>query len=198
MPSEPEPARALTELRSGLALRAEEPGDWGLLLELYTDVRADEMALVPWDQSQKDEFVRSQLDARERFYHDHIQGVDFRVVMRDGRPIGRLAVARTGVEIRVVDIALLPGERSRGLGTVLIRQLQDEAREAGLPLRLHADQGGREVGLYLRLGFREVDREGLYVAMEWLPHALPPSPGSPESDTPGPRDGLDGVPRLPR
>lgn len=58
------------------------------------------------------------------------------VVELDGEPIGRIWVDRRPDELLVVDVALLPAHRSRGIGALLFRELFDEADEAGLRVRM--------------------------------------------------------------
>ena len=79
------------------------------------------------------------------------------MVERDGRPIGRLYRDLRKDEIRVVDIALLTGERGRGVGGRLMRDVLAEARERGLAVRIHVERTNPARRLYDRLGFRIVE-----------------------------------------
>jgi ribosomal protein S18 acetylase RimI-like enzyme len=82
-----------------------------------------------------------------------------------------LIVIRARKEIRLAEIALLPEDRNRGAGTDLIRDLAEEAKEMGLPLRLHVVKFNRAIGLYLRLGFALVDDTGTHFLMELDPQS---------------------------
>jgi len=66
-----------------------------------------------------------------------------------------------------MDIALLPAHRNIGIGTKLIRELQEEARGAGKTLSIHVEQFNPALRLYERLGFKKVREFGLYYLMEW-------------------------------
>ena len=68
-----------------------------------------------------------------------------------------------------MDIALLPGYRNAGIGRRLVRDIQNEARAKGLPVRLHVELFNRAVHLYERLGFSRIGENGIYLKMEWLP-----------------------------
>jgi ribosomal protein S18 acetylase RimI-like enzyme len=95
---------------------------------------------------------------------------DDRVIIHDGRPIGRMIVARRPREIVLVDIALLPDEQGHGEGTTLVRGLQREAAETGRPLRLHVlNSNLAAIRFYERLDFRAIDDDGSYLHMEWQP-----------------------------
>ncbi|HEX6390541.1 MAG TPA: GNAT family N-acetyltransferase, partial [Solirubrobacteraceae bacterium] len=80
---------------------------------------------------------------------------------------GQLRVARDADAIHLVDIALLPAARGRGIGTQLISALMDEARAAALPLTLAVFPDSRARSLYERLGFTETAAEGAQITMCW-------------------------------
>jgi ribosomal protein S18 acetylase RimI-like enzyme len=81
--------------------------------------------------------------------------------------VGRLYVDRWEKEIRIMDIAVLPEFRGTGIGTKLIRDLQEEARAAGKSLSIHVEKFNRALGLYERMEFlKKGDRE-VYWLMEW-------------------------------
>src|SRR5947199_4647817 len=107
----------------GIALRPIAPEDEPFLCAVYASTRAEEMALVDWDEGQKTAFVQMQFTAQHRYYQEHYADAAFQVILCDGVPAGRLYVARWPAEIRIVDIALLPPYRNRGIGSFLLRQL---------------------------------------------------------------------------
>jgi ribosomal protein S18 acetylase RimI-like enzyme len=55
------------------------------------------------------------------------------------------------------------------LGEALLRDLLDEGRELGTPVRIHVEKFNPAMRLYLRLGFTIVEDRGLYQFMEWRP-----------------------------
>jgi ribosomal protein S18 acetylase RimI-like enzyme len=75
-------------------------------------------------------------------------------------------------EIRVVDVALLPAARGRGIGTALLRDLLAEGARTGKKVSIHVERFNRALGLYRRLGFGEVEENGPYLLMEWRPPGL--------------------------
>ena len=91
--------------------------DRELLIAVYASTRAEELAPVPWDDAQKDAFIRMQFAAQDRYWREQKPGAEFCVVLVDGEPAGRLYLDRRADEIRIVDIALLPAWRGRGIGT---------------------------------------------------------------------------------
>ena len=55
------------------------------------------------------------------------------------------------------------------MGTVLLRELLDEATAAGKRVSIHVERQNRALGLYERLGFRQAGEHGVYLRMEWEP-----------------------------
>jgi ribosomal protein S18 acetylase RimI-like enzyme len=143
------------------------PEDDAFLARVYASTRADELQVTGWSEELKADFCRKQFDAQSAYYAANYQGALFQVIERDGEAVGRLYVARWEKEIRIVDITLLPEFRGSGIGTKLLRDLQDEAGAAGKSLTIHVERFNRALGLYERLGFRVREDKGVYLLMKW-------------------------------
>jgi ribosomal protein S18 acetylase RimI-like enzyme len=150
-----------------LSLRPITPVDETFLARVYASSRAEELAITDWSEEQKEIFCRLQFDAQSAYYAANYPEASFQIIERDGLPIGRLYVARWEKEIRIVDITLLPEARGSGIGTKLLRELQNEARGAGKSLTIHVERFNRALALYQRLGFREIEDKGVYLLMRW-------------------------------
>lgn len=160
----------MTEGRSGDAtLRTVAEDDRGFLFRTYASTRAEELAPIPWTDAEKHAFLRQQFEAQDLHYRTHYPAAEWLVVLEDGEPIGRLYVDRSANGLRVMDIALLPERRGRGIGRHLIEELQAEAAGSGLPVTLHVEADNPAQRLYARLGFRFVEDEGVYQRLEWRP-----------------------------
>ncbi len=155
----------------GVTLRPTQTDDEAFLYRVYAGTRADEMALLDWSEAETEDFLRMQFKAQHTFYHDQFGGALFDVVALEGEPVGRLYVDRRESEIRVIDIALLPEFRNRGIGGALMRDLLDEGAETGKPVTIHVEASNPAMGLYQRLGFVHVADESVYRLMEWRPPA---------------------------
>ena len=114
-----------------LELRPQHDGDRTFLARLYASTRADEMALLDWSEEQKRNFLQMQFDAQTRHYEQYFDKASFDIIELDGESAGRLYVDRQSDEIRIVDIALLPGFRRRGIGAHYLRALMQEAADSG-------------------------------------------------------------------
>jgi GNAT superfamily N-acetyltransferase len=111
-------------------------------------------------------FVRMQFDAQSRHYEASYPSAEHSVVLVNGEPAGHIVVDRSGAEILVVDIALLPRSRNAGVGSALVAGLLDEADASGLPVRCHVWQGNDGARRFWeRHGLVAQGVEGAHVAM---------------------------------
>jgi ribosomal protein S18 acetylase RimI-like enzyme len=147
-------------------LRPVDDADRVFLVELYASTREEELAQVEWPEGARETFVEQQFAAQDHHYRANYPGATLDVIEVDGSPAGRLYVHRGPSDIRIMDIALAPGFRGRGIGTRLLRSLMDEADASGRKLSIHVEQNNPARSLYDRLGFRPAGEHGVYVLME--------------------------------
>ena len=153
------------------------PDDQDFLIEIYGSTRAEELALVPWSDEQRQAFIRSQFTAQQDHYLKHYPNARHDIIVSNGRQVGRLYVARLDHEIRIIDITLLPAERNVGIGSYLIKQLLDEANRNGKLTRIYVEEFNPSLRLFERLGFSRSEQHGVHVLMEKTPtQLLTPSP----------------------
>jgi ribosomal protein S18 acetylase RimI-like enzyme len=124
---------------------------------------------VPWDDAQKDAFLRMQFDAQDAWWRENYADASFEVILVEGEPAGRLYVHRGESEIRIVDIALLPEHRGGGIGTSLLEDLLAEADAAGKSVTIHVERLNPALRLYERLGFALAEDKGVYLFLERPP-----------------------------
>lgn len=153
-------------------LRGIDAADRSFLRDVYAGTRLDELAPIGWSQKQVDAFIDMQFEAQHRDYWRNYDTSRFLIVTCDGVDAGRLYVERRADELRVVDLALLPGFRGRGIGSGLFEDIFDEADARGLAVRIHVEHENRAQRLYLRLGFAFTGEPGpIYRLMERPAHA---------------------------
>lgn len=149
-------------------LRPVAESDDDFLLTVYASTREDELAQTAWTVDQKRDFLRWQLDLQRREYETRFPDAEYRIIVVDQQPAGRIWVGADKEQIRLLDIALLPEFQNRGVGTILLRRLMDRADNEGKALRHmvfvlnnNADR------FYERLGFKKIEDFGAYKHMEW-------------------------------
>lgn len=129
------------------------------MLELYASTREHDLAALGLDEGQSRGFLEMQLKAQSSHYKDRFPGAEDHVVLVDDEPVGRLWLCTNEDEIRVLDIAIMPGRRSEGLGSMLMKSVMADARASGRVVRLTVRRDNpRAVSFYARLGF-EVEAE---------------------------------------
>jgi GNAT superfamily N-acetyltransferase len=156
---------------AGITYRPKTDDDRPFLCELYASTRADELAQVPWSAEQKAEFLTMQFNAQWSHYADYYPDAEFMVVERDGKPIGRLYLDRGPEDLIVVDIALLPEERGKGLGRLMMQEVLDEAAATEKYVNIYVERYNPAMHLYVRLGFEPIGESGVYFKMRWTPAA---------------------------
>lgn len=164
-------AQALRSFDASLALRGETEADFAFLCELFADIRREELAPVPWPEQAKRDFLDAQCKLQRDHYARHYGGAELLLIFNGSTPIGRLYVHATRVEIRVMEIALLRDWRSRGIGSLLIRTVLDEAARRDVEVTLHVEPDNPAQRMYRRLGFGLVENRGVYDFLSWSPAA---------------------------
>lgn len=150
-----------------LELRPEGAADECFLRRLYAATRAAELALMPWPEAAKAQFIEMQFDLQARHYRSRYPTAAFQIVMLDGAPAGRLYLERGAMRFVLIEIGLLPEYRGRGLGRRLLQTVLAEAAAAHKRVRLQVETTNPARDLYRRLGFRDVAERGLHWCMEW-------------------------------
>jgi ribosomal protein S18 acetylase RimI-like enzyme len=131
---------------------------------------------VPWPEETKAAFLRQQSEAQHLHYRTHYTDAEYSIILENGTPIGRLYVNTRPEDLRIMDIALVPEARGRGIGGMLLQQLLDRAGAEGKSVSIHVEINNPALRLYERLGFRQLDERGPYYLLEW--RATRPAPVS--------------------
>jgi ribosomal protein S18 acetylase RimI-like enzyme len=152
-----------------IILRDTLPEDELFLFEVYASTRAQEMALVSWDDEQRKAFLKMQFDAQHSHYRERFPEASYSLILRDDLRLGRLYVLREKCEIRILDITLLPQYRNCGIGTSLLRELLIEAAQSEKRVLIYIETFSPSLNLFERLGFKSITEEGFNLLMEWRP-----------------------------
>jgi ribosomal protein S18 acetylase RimI-like enzyme len=150
-----------------IMLRDAGPDDEPFLFEVYACTRAAELAQVPWPDEQRDAFLRMQFQAQHSHYHEQYPDADYKVILREGEPVGRLYVLRERDLIRMMDITVLPEYRNSGIGSELIRGVLNEAAESGRNVQIYVETFNPSLALFKKMGFSILQEEGINYLLEW-------------------------------
>ncbi len=149
-----------------LHLRPERDDDREFRYRLFCESRQREFALLAPPVYQQ--VMAHQFHAQTVGYRDQFPQARFDIIELAGERIGRIVVDRPGAMVHIVDQAIVPPMRGRGIGTAIMRALMDEAQAAGLPVRLEvASENDPSFRLYQRLGFALIETYPFYMRLEW-------------------------------
>jgi ribosomal protein S18 acetylase RimI-like enzyme len=148
------------------ALRTATPDDYTFLYDEHVaTMKLYVTQIWGWDE---------QLQA-ERF-RQHFDPTHQRIVVVDGRQIGALEVEERPLELFLANLRIAPQFQGQGWGTRILRDLLQQARNAGAPLTLQVltvNAGARR--LYERLGLRVIQETPTHYQMSTPPPGEPPT-----------------------
>jgi len=147
-----------------VSLRSATPDDEGFLLKLFGSTRIDEFKFLA-DANQIDALIGMQFNLQRRQYEAGYPDAEHNIILSDGQPVGRIFVDESEREIALVDVALIPEFRNKGIGRYLLDLLLARAAAVKKPVRLHVSKLNPARRLYERLGFSVVSEDGMYFEM---------------------------------
>jgi len=154
---------------SDVILRGVTAADEDFLVGLYATTRP-EVAMFGWDEAEQHAFIRMQFDMQRRSYAMQSPTAEHSVIAYEGRNAGRLIVERSATSLSLTDIAILPEFRQKGIATLIIKRLQDEAERTGRSIELTVERMNvNAFQLYRKLGFEVTGENQLHLAMKWTP-----------------------------
>lgn len=109
-----------------------------------------------WEESKQDEF----------FAKDWETG-GFDIVFYNNTPCGYIAVEDHKSEIYIREIVISPKFQGLGIGTTLINEVINQAKERKVPVKLGTFHKNKAAILYERLGFKKVGETDTHILFEW-------------------------------
>ena len=151
------------------SLRQVRQADEAFLFDVFCTGLTDEVAAMP-DARLVRHFLRIQYTAQETRFRGRFPGHERYVVTHAGRDVGRCYVHRTPSMLHAIDMTLLPEYRSHGIGSRLVADLFDEARDHRQSVSVRVPRRNeRASAFYSSLGFRLVAMDDLDEYHEWRP-----------------------------
>jgi ribosomal protein S18 acetylase RimI-like enzyme len=156
-------------VRDQVTLRPVTSNDEVFLAAVYASTRKEELSRVPWSNEQRAAFLNSQFVAQQTHYQNRFPSAVHDLILHSDQAVGRLYVDRRPTEIHVLDIALLTEHRGHGIGSGLLNDLMKEAADSNLPVTIYVETFNRSRTLFQRLGFREIESDGMNILLKWTP-----------------------------
>jgi RimJ/RimL family protein N-acetyltransferase len=154
----------------GVTLRPETPQDEAFLFALFRDTALPELALMPVDDATKEALVRMQFASQSQTYRAQFPAARFDIVEQHGTSIGRIVVDDGEPAGCIVDFALVPGSRSKGLGTAILAAVMQHFVRLRRPARCKVLMSNApSLRMCQRVGFQQIEVIPPFLQLEWQP-----------------------------
>jgi N-acetylglutamate synthase-like GNAT family acetyltransferase len=139
-------------------LREARASDAEFLLALARDAYRDVLTLQfnGWEES-----------VHGRRFAEKVATLPFFIAELDGAAVAALSWSLHPDHLRVNELVVLPAVQNRGVGSQLLLRVLDQARNAGLPVRLHTFRLNRAAQFYQRHGFVVTEQRNEAIDLEW-------------------------------
>jgi ribosomal protein S18 acetylase RimI-like enzyme len=152
-----------------LLLRAATEADTAFVQALYASTR-DDLLQLPLPPAQLAQLVAMQQRVHEAGQRAVYPNAEVMILEHGGAAAGRAVLDTTGSDWRLVELAVLPAMRGRGLGAALLAALQERARAHGASIGLAVLRtNAPALRLYERAGFGIAGGNELQHQMVWCP-----------------------------
>jgi ribosomal protein S18 acetylase RimI-like enzyme len=147
-----------------ISLRPARQEDEAFLFALFCT--SPEYAYLPAEM--RDQLLRMQYSAQRSAYGQEFPGSGYEVVLQDEERVGRFWVAGRDEDFYLVDVALLPEYRGKGIGSALINELQKHARNAGKAVRCSVSRfNSGSLRFHQRHGFVVDSEDEMNFSLVW-------------------------------
>jgi GNAT superfamily N-acetyltransferase len=108
------------------------------------------------------------VEAREQVNED-IRSSKSKIIVIDGQDAGLLRVDEFDSHIHLDQLFILPEFQGQGFGQVILRQILEQSKVMGLPVRLWVLRVNPARRLYERLGFTIIEQTQASLHLEYIP-----------------------------
>lgn len=156
-----------SDLKNQITLRSVTAEDREFLLRVYAAGREVELSVLPFDDVQKCAFCEHQLDAQTTYYEEKYPHATHDIILAGGEPVGRVYVNRRDKLISILDLAVLAEHRKKGVGTYVVKSLQDEAATSDKRVGVYVETFNPSQKFFRDLGFELVESDEMNLYFEW-------------------------------
>lgn len=114
--------------------------------------------------------IKQQYSMQQNHYRTQWPHAEKLIITQARAAIGQLMLAESDSCLHIIDLALLPSYRRKGIGRSLLSSLQQAAKIGELLLKLSVDkQNILAKKLYLSMGFQLTEQTETHCSMSWTP-----------------------------
>lgn len=156
-----------------ILLRPEREKDAAFLGALFRTSAGRDLSLLPIDDAMKDVLMRMQFASQAATYRAQFPAARFDVVEQGGVPIGRIVIDAGIAAGCIVDFALVPDRRARGLGTAILAAVLERFAHRRQPVQCQVLVGNEpSLRMCRRVGFRQIGHVPPFLHLKWEPTHL--------------------------
>ena len=93
----------------------------------------------------------------------------YEIIQSGGADVGYCHIERAFDHMYLKELVIAPLYQNRGIGTKILLELIEEGKEKHIPVRLKVLKQNFAHDLYIKLGFKDIEEDGVHIHMEWNP-----------------------------
>lgn len=156
-------------LENIVSLTPVQSGHKDFLLKLFKECRPDLSLIDNLNEKQKNDFMIKQFTIEQDQLSKMYPNAEFNIVMFNEEPIGRFYIYYDKEIDRIIEIGLLGGYRSKGIGGNIVRRVIEKAIEKKKTVSLQVAWFNQEAyRFYEKLGFKMVENNGIAYEMKYI------------------------------
>lgn len=143
--------------------------DEEFVYQLFSCITTEQLFLQFIEPAEREKLLRMQYEARKNSYQMAYLNAEYSIIWLNDQRAGYYVADIGNIAVHLIDIAVLPEKRKKGICSILTERHQKKASEQGVPCFLHVFKMNPALALYERLGFQIVEDEGIQWLMKWPP-----------------------------
>jgi ribosomal protein S18 acetylase RimI-like enzyme len=154
-----------------ITVRPASSQDVEFLFELYVSTRDGEFAFLP--EAQRSQLLRLQFTAQQTGYASQFPESEQTIILNANEKVGRMWLARSEHEIRIIDIAILPEYRRLGIGRAAYGRVLSEAAAASKVVVASVLKSNvASMRFHSRCGFSVTGSDDMYYKVTAMPERM--------------------------
>jgi ribosomal protein S18 acetylase RimI-like enzyme len=152
-----------------VARRTMTPEDEPFVRNLIITTVADELAAWAWPEALRAQLLEMQYKGRRQAIDDGYTDAERQIILLDEQPVGWVVVLTGEQDTHIIDIAIMPDQRGKGIGGTVLGEIIAASDCRGKSTRLSVNITNRAAHLYERLGFRRIGGDEVQHFLEKSP-----------------------------
>jgi GNAT superfamily N-acetyltransferase len=104
---------------------------------------------------------------QDKFFDSDWRNSKFEILLCDDVPCGYTSIEEAADCIHIRELVLLPEYQARGIGSSILHETLERAKQRQIPVKLGTLHKNRALNLYKKLGFHECGSTETHTLMQW-------------------------------